>query len=253
MATLRDWFARAIDLLQGHAPEVRRPQRIFFIHIAKTAGTSMRRMLEREFGARLVYPGSHHLRLLPEANYPHGSEILRDFARLPPHNVLTGHVTAAMADMLPRPYRTATIVRDPIQRSLSMLGHFSRNLKVPVEQLSEDRHFIRFNIADFQTRVLGADGVCDPHLVGPADRPMLERATRRLETLDFVGLTERFEESCSAFDARFGTNVSKSVRRDLVRRPDGTELAEFIPCIAPYLEHDRVLYERARAAFLPSA
>jgi hypothetical protein len=151
MATLRHWVARAIDLLQGHAPEVRRPQRIFFIHIAKTAGTSMRRMLEREFGARLVYPGSHHLRLLPEANYPHGSEILRDFARLPPHNVLTGHVTAAMADMLPRPYRTATIVREPIQRSLSMLGHFSRNLKVPVEQLIEDRHFIRFNIADFQT------------------------------------------------------------------------------------------------------
>jgi len=155
MAALRRWVARAIDQLQGRPPQVRRPQRIFFIHIAKTAGTSMRRMLEREFGAQLVYPGSPHLRRIPDACYPHGSA-------------------------------------------------------------------------------------------------MLARATRRLETLDFVGLTERFGESCALFDARFGTAVSRSVRRDLVHRPEGSELAEFIPRLEPFLEHDRALYERAQAAFVPA-
>lgn len=252
MAALTRWVARAIDQLQGRPPQVRRPQRIFFIHIAKTAGTSMRRMLEREFGAQLVYPGSPHLRRLPDACYPHGSAMLRDFARIPPHNVLTGHVTAAMADMLPCPYRTATILREPVQRSLSMLGHFSRGTGIPVAQLLDDPHFVAFNIANFQTRVLGADGVCDPHEVGQSDGAMLARATRRLETLDFVGLTERFGESCALFDARFGTAVSRSVRRDLVHRPEGSELAEFIPRLEPFLEHDRALYERAQAAFVPA-
>ena len=252
MAALRRWVARAIDQLQGRPPQVRRPQRIFFIHIAKTAGTSMRRMLEREFGAQLVYPGSPHLRRIPDACYPHGSAMLRDFARIPPHNVLTGHVTAAMADMLPCPYRTATILREPVQRSLSMLGHFSRGTGIPVAQLLDDPHFVAFNIANFQTRVLGADGVCDPHEVGQSDGAMLARATRRLETLDFVGLTERFGESCALFDARFGTAVSRSVRRDLVHRPEGSELAEFIPRLEPFLEHDRALYERAQATFVPA-
>ena len=134
--------------------------------------------------------------------------MLRDFARIPPHNVLTGQVTAAMADMLPCPYRTATILREPVQRSLSMLGQ--------------------------------------------SDGAMLARATRRLETLDFVGLTERFVESCALFDARFGTAVSRSVRRELVHRPEGSELAEFIPRLEPFLEHDRALYERAQAAFVPA-
>jgi hypothetical protein len=43
------------------------------------------------------------------------------------------------------------------------------------------------------------------------------------------------------------------MRHDQVLRPDGDELAEFIPRIAPCLEHDRVLYERALAAFVPVA
>lgn len=250
---LRRLIARTADRLWHRTTELRRPHRILFVHIAKTAGTSMRRMLEREFGAQRVYPGSPHLRLLPGARYPHGSEMLRNFDRLPPHNVLTGHVTAAMADMLPVPYRTATFLREPVQRSLSMLGHFSRGMKVPAATLLADREFVALNIADFQTRMLGADGVCDPHEVGPADGPMLERATQRLGSLDFVGLTERFGESCALFDARFGTAVSGSMRHDQVLRPDGDELAEFIPRIAPCLEHDRVLYERALAAFVPVA
>ena len=119
-------------------------------------------------------------------------------------------------------------------------------------RLLDDPHFLALNIANFQTRVLGADGVCDPHEVGQSDGVMLTRAICRLETLDFVGLTERFGESCALFDARFGTAISRSVRRDLVHRPEGSELAEFIPRLEPLLEHDRALYERAQAAFVPA-
>jgi hypothetical protein len=235
--------------IEDRIATIRRPERILVFHVAKTAGTSFRGMLELEYGARLVYPGIWHLNRLPKGWYPLGSEMLRNLPRLPPHNVLIGHFTAAMADMVGGRYRTATFLREPIQRSLSVLSHFSSNEGVPVQTLIDDPAFMAANVADYQTRILGADGVCDPHQVKIVDDATLARALQRLETLDFVGLTERFDESCRIFDGRFGTNVSRFIQRVNVRRPMGDELAEYIPHIEPIVQRDRVLYESLIARF----
>lgn len=249
MSKLTRWAEHACLHVVDRIATARRPERILVIHIAKTAGTSLRRMLQDEYGRRRVYPGDWHLRHLPDGLYPLGSEMLRNHATLPPHNVLVGHFTAAMADMLPGRYQTATVLREPIQRSLSMLGHFSRTLSVPVPELLEDGVFMEANIADFQTRILGADGVCDPHQVDMGDEALLDRAVARLGRLDFVGLTERFAESCAVFDTLFRTTISRSMRREAVHRPGKREFAEWVPRIEPLVQRDRVLYETAVARF----
>jgi hypothetical protein len=74
---------------------------------------------------------------------------------------------------------------------------------------------------------------------------MLARAIERLDMMDFIGLTERFEASCRIFDERFGTKISRFVRRDNVLRHEGSELSELIPRIEPYVQRDRILYETA--------
>ena len=101
--------------------------------------------------------------------------------------------------------------------------------------------------------ILGADGVSDPHQVEPVDDTVLTRALARLETLDFVGLTERFEESCAVFDARFRTGISQRIRREVVQRPEGAELSEYTSRVQPFLERDRVLYEKALERFIKAA
>jgi len=224
-------------------------QKILVIHIAKTAGTSLRIMLEYEYGDKLVYPGRFYLKKLPNQWYPTGTEMLDNYSNLPFHRVLVGHFTAAMADLLPRPYQTATFLREPIQRSLSMLTHFSSTLNVSVSSLMENPQFMSANIADYQTRVLGADGVCEPGQVEIVDEKVLNRAITRLDALDFVGLTERFDESCQIFDRRFRTRISRFVRRENVRRPTGSELAEHIPYIEQFLKRDQILYDAAVARF----
>jgi len=78
---------------------------------------------------------------------------------------------------------------------------------------------------------------------------MLDRAIRRLETMDFVGLTERFEDSCRIFDQRFGTRIARLTRRENVLRPEGNELAELISRIEPFVQRDRLLYETAVVHF----
>jgi hypothetical protein len=224
-------------------------KKILVIHIAKTAGTSLRRMLEREYGAKHIYPGSFYLKQFDRGSYPMGSQMLRDYSVIPPHKVLVGHFTAAMADMVPTPYQTATFLREPIQRSLSMLSHFSHKLHIPVATLLENEQFMADNIADFQTRIMGADSVCDPHAVGTVDDGALARSLGRLESLDFVGITEQFPESCRRFDSLFETRISKSIQRINVLRPEGNELAEHISRIESLVQRDQVLYDAALARF----
>jgi len=223
-------------------------KKILVIHIPKTAGTSLRRMLEREYGAKHIYPGGFYLQSLG-GRYPLGSQMLKDYPGFPPHKVLVGHFTAAMTDMVPMPYQAATFLREPIQRSLSMLSHFSRMLQIPVSTLLENKQFMTDNIADFQTRIMGANGVCDPHAVGTVDDDALARAVGRLESLDFVGITEQFAESCRRFDSLFDSRISKSIQRINVLRPEGNELEEHISQIESLVQRDRVLYDAAVARF----
>jgi hypothetical protein len=110
-------------------------------------------MLQDEYGPRLVCPGDFYLEHTPNGWYPLGSEMLRDSQNLPVHNVLIGHFTAAMADWLPLRYLTATFLREPIQRSLSMLGRFQSHVEGPCAYSARgsavhDRQDRRFPDAD---------------------------------------------------------------------------------------------------------
>jgi hypothetical protein len=117
--------------------------RTVVMHIPKTAGTSLRWMLEDEFGSRQVYPGEYYLKSLSNGWYLTGSAILSEYSHLPFHRVLVGHFTAAMADMVPEQYRTATILREPIQRSLSVLAHFGSVLNIATSTLLEYKLLFR--------------------------------------------------------------------------------------------------------------
>jgi hypothetical protein len=232
-----------------------RADKILFIHLAKTAGTSLRLMLEKEFGPCYVYPGRFYLRKFSksssedESNYLSEKEIIENFENLPKHNVLVGHFSSSIVEALPLQYKKATFVRNPIQRSLSALAHFSTTRNVPVNQLLEDSNFLEANIINYQTRLLGAGDSFDLDALNPANDSTLERAMSLLKKLDFVGITEKFDESCYVFDRVFETNISKKRFRKNVLRPMGNEYSEIIPWLKPLLKLDLDLYKTTLESF----
>ena len=203
-------------------------------------------MLEATLGANAVWPSDKDLRRRFDGLYPSEAEILDAFPSIRPYFCLTGHFVAAFVDRLPVRHRTAVFLRDPVQRTLSALAHFHRTTGIPPHRLLDDADFVAVRVRNRQTRILGQN--CDG-LPPAGDTRILDRALEVVDAFDFVGITERFHESCMLFDAAFGTCIVKAMRNENVMRPNGTEFGELIPRILPLVESDRVLYARAMARF----
>lgn len=212
----------------------------------KTAGTSLRRMLQASLGMQAVYPSDKDISRRKDRQYPWQTEILENYSSLRRYFVLTGHFLAAFAEQLPVRHRTAVFLRCPVQRSLSLLAHFSKTTRVPPHRLLDDHDIVEGQLRNYQTRVMGIKE--GETTAGGASR-MLDNALAKIEAFDFVGLTEHFQDSCVSFDATFGTMIRHSVRKENVSRPTGLEHEELVPRILPLIELDQVLYERAAARF----
>lgn len=219
---------------------------VFFLHMPKTAGTSLRRMLQASLGMDAVYPSDQDLARRSDGNYPTEAEVIETFDSLRPYFILTGHFSASLREQLPIHHRTAVFLRDPLQRSLSALAHFEKTTGIPPDRLLDDREFVDGRIRNRQTILLGGAG----HVATTPDSThVLEQALEHVDAFDFVGLTERFRDSCEVFDAVFGTTIHPTSLKENVSRPAGTEYDELIPRILPLVELDRMLYEHATSRF----
>lgn len=219
---------------------------ILFLHMPKTAGTSVRKMLQASLGMNAVYPSDEELQRRPSGYYPSESEILESYPSLPRYFVLAGHFLATFVEQLPIAHRTAVFLRDPVCRSLSTLAHFHRTSGVTPDQLLDDPIFVEHHIRNFQTAVLGKKY---GKIRDKVSSRTFDDALVNLDSFDFVGLTERFAESCKLFDTVFGTVLQSVIVKENVLRPRGTELSDLIPRILPLVELDQRLYEHATARF----
>ena len=203
-------------------------------------------MLENTLGLNAVWPSDDDLRRRPNGFYPSEAEILADWPSIRPYFCLTGHFFASFADRLPVHHRTAVFLRDPIQRTLSTLAHHHRTTGIPPHQLLDDAEFVAERVRNRQTMILGKT---NESLTRAGYARIFDRALEVVDAFDFVGITERFRDSCIIFDATFGTGIEKAIRKENVMRPNGTEFGELLPRILPLVDLDRELYAHAVARF----
>src|SRR5215204_3175629 len=100
----------------GQSDEAVDQDRIFFIHIPKTAGVSFKAVLRDAFGKESICPIAYEA----------------DFFRRPSENlhhyrVFSGHHSYYLARILPGPLKILTFLRDPIRRAISAYTHVMRD------------------------------------------------------------------------------------------------------------------------------
>ncbi len=181
---------------------------LVFIHLPKTAGSTLRRVLERQ------YPEGSIFRM-------DGFSLQGSWDRLaglahsggPTPEVVLGHMPFGVHGALhPGRCRYVTLVRHPVERLVSHFGYVSRTPQsalhdeVARERLSL-RHYVEGSrmaplVNDGQTRLLGAaDFVSAP----PATEETLTRAKVNIEAwFEVAAPTDRFDEAVILMRRRFG-------------------------------------------------
>jgi hypothetical protein len=209
-------------------------ERSFFLHIPKTAGTSLREYIYGHFDRDETFP-FNLMAELERATPP----VRRDY------HYYEGHFPYDLMRLVigAEPV-TMTMLRDPLEQVLSLFSFLPVNpTKLPMIVFGEDVDIARALalpidvyfaqpieeiptiFRDMQTRLIASKDVlvyapwladtfgitlppCRPEDLGPN----LAEAKRRLDRFAFVGLTERFRESIALLAYTFGWRPVREMR-----------------------------------------
>jgi hypothetical protein len=226
-------------------PDERPEPTVIFLHIGKTAGTTLGRILRRHYPRREVYGFKmpRDPRDIPDGGgqagaarlHPPREQTLATFARLPEaerasYRLILGHTVFGIHELVPRHAVYITILRHPVALVPSLYSYVKRtpthrhhravmDVGMSLEEyvgsdfaLEADNSQARAISGDLSTPI----GACGPE--------MLASAKRNLEEwFPVVGVTERFDESLIALRRAFGWSRLHYVRAKTAPRRERTQ------------------------------
>ncbi len=195
-------------------------EQLLFLHIPKTAGTSLNQMLAE------ATTGVNHFK-----HYNSTITLIKDKGRRK-HPVIMGHVHYDVYKTLSNNCKIFTFLRDPIDRTISAFEFMKSHPETWLGQLAQgsiedflQHNFVKKSIADIQTRLLGVEikfqklyvdlrnnriteaqyyDVISEATHAEVSDIELNRAKERLRTMFFVGFTESFSQDSEALFAALG-------------------------------------------------
>jgi hypothetical protein len=227
--------------------------RFFFLHLQKTAGTALWRRLRAQFDPAAVYPGPDDGEP-PETVLSVDHLVRRWNARRDEIRIVTGHFPLCTVELLDASFTTLTLLRDPVERTLSYLRHHRETAPDQRERSLEDIYAdpIRFELVhNHMVKMLSLSRaeMTNGALTAVEFTPdRLERAEQRLQDIDVVGFQEDFESFCAELTTRFGWDLGPPL---FMNRTVPVEVADaFRERIADDNADDVELYDFARRRWL---
>lgn len=256
-AVARGQFKSGLEHYQQHGrpegrrlqppPQIGRP--IFFCHLPKTAGTSLRLALEQMFRPHEIVPD----RLMMQrqgGHYPPPDVVAATLRHQRGSVWLTrGHYHVALASLLENPIIIA-ILREPVARTISNLKHIARHGasiadihrtldggKLPVEDnlmtryLGGSEHDVGHDLAFLRSPIRDPDG-------------LVLSAINRLPSIEGLGVVENMGAATARLNNLIGARLQ--VPRQNVSEPIDLNLsADHLEVIRQNNTLDQALYDAA--------
>ncbi len=197
---------------------------VIFLHLPKTAGTTVNRLIEWEYPLKEMYSvdpvlfqwSAAHLRALPPE-------------RLRKIRMFKGHMAFGLHEILPQKATYITVLRDPVDRVISAF-YFMRSYKLHPLYWKMRRQ--NWSLEDF-VRNAQRDNVQSKIVAGanyeePCTREIAETAKDNLRNhFSIVGLSARLEESLALMKLRFGWKLNSYSSFNITRsRPKKRDLPQ---------------------------
>jgi hypothetical protein len=236
--------------------------RFFFIHVMKTGGGTFVQHIRANFDRGEVYPFAE---LDPEEQLPRFN--IHYLTALSPERraqirLFMGHFPFVASQLLGMELQTITILRDPVERTISYLKHCKRyhdqHRALSLEQIYEDPLYFQMLIQNHQTKLFAMTPADQPesyHDVMDIDARRLAIAKSNLERVDVLGLQERFDEFLAEIADRYGWRFPEVRNRHVggeshVASAFRRRIAQDNAADLEFYEHARRLWERRRVPAL---
>lgn len=205
------------------------PTRFFVVHLQKTAGTTLRDRFRSTIPTEAIYPnaddgGDLRHSVIALSNLLESWDRRGDEIRL-----IAGHFPLSTVELLDADFVTLSVLRPPVDRTLSYLRHQKKvnpaDRERSLEEIYDDP--FRFNglIRNHMTRMFSigseemraGDGVLTDI---PDTAEYLERAKSGVAGLDAFGLQPSFEEFWAELAEDYGLDTTASVTSNTTEPAD---------------------------------
>ena len=217
----------------------------FFIHIPKTAGTTMAQIIESQYPKGTVLS-------FRDAQVGDDERVRMVKAMGPEIRIVAGHLHYGYAKLFPRDCRPFTMLRDPTERMISLYYYIGREPRHPTHEAFKRGEVTIDKLAKRQGRAQACFIAGMPPKEACPDDELVARAKENLEKVVVsIGLTERFDESLLLYNRALGWDVQGYVRANVTKnRPTQDRLAPAeISIIRENSAVDQQVYDFAKALF----
>lgn len=190
-------------------------QMIIFLHVPKTAGTTLRYIIQYQYKPIAVYELYNR-----RGRSTTHSQRLNELKKLPNAQkekirIISSHFGFGLHEFLPRPYTYITFLRKPVDRVISLYYYLHRTGGIPnitleefVQTYPEAQNGMTKHLSGLMLKVQLADPSAKAEINSQFSSETLEIAKRNLKDhFKVIGLSEKFDESLILLRKQLGWKV----------------------------------------------